>query len=286
MAEHPESPISPAGQNLGSEDPSTPLVATSPAAPKLFDTIDQYSSARVPAAQSRKRSYDGGDEGRGGRGGQLDAARRRSPGSALFQSKLHTDTVSPRTMKALVASVSATENEEGTEEDPEEADYQLYSSIMEEEKWDLFQTMSNATLDASFVGMDGSSRSYFLPTEPVYVSLTFCNPTENDIYVKLARRNFARGGIHADIEGCTIRDRLTNRAPMVVKKLSPSECHTFRPRKLCDGKKPESKDEEIRQSDNPDMVPYWTPATPGTYMVTFSKWKQKFPLVIRTSHAD
>lgn len=60
----------------------------------------------------------------------------------------------------------------------------------------LLDTMDNATLVAKFQKEDGSRpEESFPPSDPIYVSLTFSNPTTcKDIYVVLARKNFPRGG--------------------------------------------------------------------------------------------
>ena len=143
--------------------------------------------------------------------------------------------------------------------------------------------MDIATLDVTFEDSNGAPREYFLPSEPVYVSLTFSNSTENDVYVLLSSKNFARGGgIYVEIDGCDsmIRDCMANRIPLVAAKLGPSESHTFKHRQLCDGPKPESREELLERSWNPGMIPYWTP-TEGTHMVKFAGWENRFPLVIR-----
>ncbi|CAB9516934.1 expressed unknown protein [Seminavis robusta] len=126
--------------------------------------------------------------------------------------------------------------------------------------------------------MDGECRNRFSSSESIFVSLKFSNPTENDIYVKLARNNFAHGGIRTNIERARERVCRTNRCSMVAVKIAPGKSHTHTPRKLCDGPEPAVK--TIAQDLNFGMVPFWTPTKSGTYQVRFSAYTKRFSFVI------
>ena len=167
-------------------------------------------------------------------------------------------------------------------EDEEERMCKFYVSIVSAPGGvALLDTMDNATLVAKFQKEDGSCPECFSPSDPIYVSLTFSNPTCEDIYVVLARKNFPRGGIDVILQGGERHPRMiTTRNASVAKKLAPGEHYTFTPRKPCGGR--EVKDETDGHLDAFlwEYVPYWTPAKAGTYTVEFPPWEEKFSFVI------
>ena len=146
----------------------------------------------------------------------------------------------------------------------------------------LRKTAFNTSLQVAFCDKNGQKHESFLPTEEVFVQLTFTNPTKEDAYVVLHQRNFGRGGILVSLDGQDGRFRNTSRGPQyVVAKISPGKSHTFRQRKLCGGPKMETEHHR-----NPELVPFYTPADPGTYNLTVSGWKGSFPLCIRSDGSD
>ena len=215
----------------------------------------------VASRPKRNRGDDSGDDSQGGR-----ASKRPS------------STPSRARNIALRGARTVLEPAEKPKDD-EESLAKLHDTITSAGNAKRFNTMKNATLDVEFLNEAGVCPEFFSPTDPIYVALTFCNPTDSDVYVEVQRYNFPRGGVRVSIEGAEkVPNAITTRAPKVAKKLAPGESHTFTPRQLCAG--PKVKDEAELRRLRHNHVPYWTPVKEGTYTAEFNPMEKKCSFVI------
>jgi hypothetical protein len=247
----------------GLADPTSGGVPVVPPGPRV-----------VPPSSRNKRPRDGDDSEDGG--GKL-------PCSSSEASRARKQVASPLALALALPSTTqkVVPTMKPNIKDEEESLYQAHRSIVSAGKWELFDKMTSATLVAAkFQNEGGVCPDFFSPSDPIYVSLTFYNPTNDDVYLQLARKNFPRGGISVIVKGGErFPNMIAARLPMVAKKLSPQESHTFTLRKLCAGPKVEG-DANVRRLQF-EFVPYWTPAKAGTYTVEFPLWKKEFSFVVR-----
>ena len=245
---------------------------------------ESVESGVAQGSKKRDRDEDGADSaGRSGGRYYLRRSRSSSPCS---------DGVISRTVRENNPAASARRSiifkkdvESGSKEvesgsaDEEERLHQLFVELREAGAiGNLGKGAQNTTLQVVFCDKNGQMRESFSPKEEVYVQLTFTNPTGEDAFVVLHQENFGRGAISFSLHGQDGRYCITSpRDAYVVAQISPGNSHTFRQRKLCD-----PYTETRHHPPNPEMVPFWTPAEPGTYNLTVNRWKVSFQLCIHS----
>lgn len=241
-------------------------------------------------AGTLKRERDGEDsdstDGRSGGGKRSGSSRARSspsPFSGSSSSNFGHDN-RPQA-SASSASGASTGHGKGGSDDGEKELHQLYLDLKQTgEIYMLQKSAKNTSLQVVFCNKNGQQREAFAPTEEVYIQLTFKNPTEEDAYVVLHRKNFGRGALTISLGDEVQRYTITSgRSAYVVAKISPGKSHTFATRKLCDGPKKEVSTDTSRNLAN---VPFWTPAKAGTYYFTVRGWDGEFPLCIRDAVSE
>jgi len=242
------------------------------------DSTGQNGGGKRSALKRERDGEDADSTGQSGGGKRNGSSRARSsPFSDAPISRTGHEN-SPQTSAPSAARRSIWNGKDGSDDGEEEL-HQLYLTLKEDQKIrTLRKTAHNTSLQVAFCNKNGQQRESFAPSDEVYVQLTFMNPTEEDAYVVLHRKNFGRGALTISLEEEDERYCITSgRDQYVVAKISPGMSHTFATRKLCDGPKMESSTNANR---NLEMVPFWTPAKEGTYYFTVRGWEGSFPLRI------